>query len=436
MIRTSMIALVWGLAVFACGLTMPNRADASSLEDSLDTLAKEVIQYLTEKGIAKISVETFDGPRSGTGRLIANKLIEKLKANPGIAVVDGIDAQVQLRGRFSVNVGTSLPFVLLETGLFDSVTGSESKEFRQRITEAFDEALAETAGAIKKADAVDGKTDVPAEAKPTSGIPIDNPKDVGTIAAPTVDLTKAIEKAVPPGTKIEQVSTEVREKALDNRNKALQESLKKPAFASVTETIVAPAQDSPFRMQISVADSFSGPFEPFPILNRDGLAFSPFKEGQFYSVTIINQADFDVGVELTIDGINTLSFSEIPAFRESGKWVIPAGQAGTIRGFHVNNRFVDSFQVVAVPQGAIEEKLADPTRIGTITAAFHAAWKEGETPPKAAKIVGIPADLKTVRGPRIEAQSQSVTRVFCETALAFMSVRYVNPEPPSDLPVQ
>lgn len=190
-----------------------------------------------------------------------------------------------------------------------------------------------------------------------------------------------------------------------------------------------PDETSPFRIEILARPANGSEYLPVTIQDKSGLAFAPLQEGELYAVRIYNDADFDVGVELLIDGLNTLEFSEQPGFKETGKWVIRAHSSGTIKGYHVNNETVDAFQIAARPTGPVQDRLANPDRIGTVLAAFHVAWPEDQTPPLVARILGQSRNLLTIRGPRIEAPSDTVERVFCKTAVAFVGVRYLNPKP-------
>jgi len=66
-------------------------ASAGSLNDALQTVTEQVKTYLDEKGENAISIGTFSGPKTGTGRAIETDLSEAL-TKAGIEVVDELDA--------------------------------------------------------------------------------------------------------------------------------------------------------------------------------------------------------------------------------------------------------------------------------------------------------------------------------------------------------
>ncbi|MCA8998673.1 MAG: hypothetical protein KDA80_16860 [Planctomycetaceae bacterium] len=428
----SEIFRILAIALLLLGIGSTGRA--ADLKETLDILAEDVVAYMNENAKTKLSVDTFNGPRTGTGRTLSTGLIERLKTQGDLQVVDSeVDAQLVLRGDFTLEVNGTSPFVLLEVRLLNAENGAEQKEFRSRITESFEKDFDLAAKETGSAKISQGPEKDP-DGTPKAQVAITDDKAVTTLAGPTADTTEAIEKAVDPQKPLDQITESDRKLGLAARSKAISDSIKNPSFHQVSATIMSASEESKFHMQLNVSETFNRNLNAFPIVDKGGIAFAPFQEGQFYSVTIINQESFDIGVELLIDGVNSMAFSENAEFRDVGKWVIPAGRSGNILGYFINPGSVDAFQVSGKPIGPVEETLADQSKIGTITAAIYACWEEGDTPPRAAKIVGDPADLRTVRGPRISTNIQTVQRVFCETALAFMTVRYVNPDPPTDLP--
>ncbi|QDU40820.1 hypothetical protein Mal4_51820 [Maioricimonas rarisocia] len=435
-------------------------AHAASLEEVIEGITTQVASFLGSKNETAISIGAFDGPpTTGTGRKIASDLKQGLE-NAGLTITDNaLEASFELRGEFRQNLDGPFPIVALTVKLFDN-NGAEVTSFRDRFRETNRQRVADTKESLEQvaeqrreaaedattpetaettASATDDTTTATAEAA-TSAVsinddeaPIDNPDDVETLTSPTVDVTRPVEDALSgdaSGTEGDaEVSREQRQQAIAARDKALLDALANPKFHLDGESIVAASEESPFRVEVLAKPPGGSEYLPVAIQDKSGLAFAPLQEGELYAIRIYNDADFDVGVELTIDGLNTLAFSELPGFKETGKWVIRAHSSGTIKGYHVSNETVDTFQIAARPTGPVQDQLANPDRIGTVLAAFHVAWPEDQTPPLVARILGQSRDLVTVRGPRIDAPSETVQRVFCQTAVAFVGVRYLNPKP-------
>jgi len=454
------------LAVFVLTANAP--AHAASLDEVIGGITTQVSNFLRSKNESSISIGAFDGPpTTGTGRKIASDIKRHLEES-GLTITDNaLEANFELRGEFRQNLDGPFPIVALTVKLFDS-NGAEVTSFRDRfrestqtirqeardnldsVAQARSQAAEETAGETT-AQTPSEDTDEPTSPETTTGesnstqqaspavvikddeAPIDVSADVEKLTSPTVDVTRQVEQALGEGATVPEsdaeISRELRQKAIAARDKALLAALAKPKFHLDGESIVAADETSPFRIEILARPANGSEYLPVTIQDKSGLAFAPLQEGELYAVRIYNDADFDVGVELLIDGLNTLEFSEQPGFKETGKWVIRAHSSGTIKGYHVNNETVDAFQIAARPTGPVQDRLANPDRIGTVLAGFHVAWPEDQTPPLVARILGQSRNLLTIRGPRIEAPSDTVERVFCKTAVAFVGVRYLNPKP-------
>ena len=81
------------------------------------------------------------------------------------------------------------------------------------------------------------------------------------------------------------------------------------------------------------------------------------------------------------------------------------------------------------------EKLPGSTNIGTITAAFAAAWPKGSLPPddEAPVAKGGPSGDATGKGPAVDTTFTEVVREIGRLR-ASVSVRYTKDEDPKDLP--
>lgn len=384
---------------------------AASLEEVVDEYAEVIAKFLQERGQKSVAFDSFSGPRIGTGKSIATQLQDALKSK-GITIAEtDLDAEYVVRGSHSQLTDGAFAVVGVEVRLFSNKENVEEKTITRKVRLKFGQDIAK----IEEFRGEDAK------ATPQDSILISNSDQVEQLTAPSFDVSGA--------------------KSQNDKNAALQESLKHPGFQqfagsqSDVKSIVAANETSLFKMELLVdrpsADgSYDGIYEPLNIENRNGLAFAPFEKGDRYAVNLINESDFDVGVALEIDGINSMSLSEVSEFREVGKWVVPRKSQGRIKGYHLDNRQVASFLVDTDDRQESEvRKLAPPAKIGTVSAAFFAAWNEGEDPPPFAKSLGNLRSLVTTPGPRIDNPSDTVKKNFCQTSLARVTVRYSNPQP-------
>jgi hypothetical protein len=187
-----------------------------------------------------------------------------------------------------------------------------------------------------------------------------------------------------------------------------------PAVAVVGGAQIRTSAGSPFAMEILAING-----QPLPAASVGGQAFVEIPKGQSYLVRLINNSDQDVGVALTIDGINTLAFSQNKSFRDLGVWVIGAGRTGTIRGWHeIGNRSLQ-FTVTDIAN-APAAAFGASDQVGVITATFCAAFAAALPPSEV--IPGVKS-VGTGKGPPIEQPLQEVERAFGAVKEA-ISVRY------------
>ncbi|MBX3438003.1 MAG: hypothetical protein KF861_10970 [Planctomycetaceae bacterium] len=230
------------------------------------------------------------------------------------------------------------------------------------------------------------------------------------------------------------------------RDARLLDSIRTGGFHLVNPTTMAASSTSPYHIQVKVRRAGASNIEPLEIQSvSGGLAFCDLQEGDFYSIIVTNTAPHDVGLELMIDGVNSLYFSEIPEFTKTGKWLIRGTNnnggvpySARIDGWYRNPQSVYAFEVTAEPN-AVASEIGLPARIGTITATFYGAWVGNDVHPLEAKLLAELGSARgdrvgTSKGPQVDAQSTIVERHFGKFPLASVSIRYVNPEPPLNLP--
>jgi len=218
------------------------------------------------------------------------------------------------------------------------------------------------------------------------------------------------------------------------------EAADKPTFHGDV-TVVRAAKGSPFGVEVRTAPAKAVKtdekgnrlivdYAAQTPKNEEGYAFVPIQREQVYGVVLVNDADFDAGVQLRIDGLSMYSFSDAEFRDKTGKPVytyvnVQAKKSVIIRGWHVTNDQSDEFKVTEYAKSAAAElKSTAPT--GTITATFHAAWDPKGNPPddepKNPNDSSLSADA-TGRGARFDQKFVEVDRKV-GVARAVVSVRY------------
>jgi hypothetical protein len=233
---------------------------------------------------------------------------------------------------------------------------------------------------------------------------ITNEKEALAMIGGTVNLPTQVDEALKQqGAGLDQA-----------RAAAIEEARKEPAV-SVAGSRIAVSPQSPFAIEIL---DLTG--RPLLAASAEGQAFVEIPKGASYLVRLINDSDQDVGVALTIDGINSLAFSQNKSFRDLGMWVIGARTSGVVRGWHeVGNQsfqfnVMDIAKTPAAALGATEQ-------VGVITATFCAAF-ENNLPP-AELLPGLRDKVATGKGPPIEQPLREAVRLFGAVKEA-VSVRY------------
>jgi len=100
-------------------------------------------------------------------------------------------------------------------------------------------------------------------------------------------------------------------------------------------------------------------------------------------VRIVNDADYDVAVTFTIDGLNVFAFSEVRG--RNGKplyacVIVTKKSSVLVKGWHRDNEKSWEFLVAEYAKSAAAE-VRNVDGLGTITASFAAAWPKDGMPP-------------------------------------------------------
>ncbi len=374
------------LGLAACLLltfgVFPQPASARDLNDAIDGIVERVQKYLTDHGDTSVTIGNFAGPPSSSaGIRIKAALTERLTAaDVNVSKL----ARLEIRGTFASETNPT-PIVLIQAEMIDQ-TGATLGNFRERIS-------------------------------------VENVEDVVNLLGTTADLAATESTG----------ESETRVDTLEQRDAKLGDAINTPSFSLTGTTAVSASASSPYRVEIFLRDA--GTLTPVPVTDFSGFALVSLTKGQEYVITLHNASDIDVGVKLTIDGVNTFDFSENEAFRKLGIWMVPAGQVGTVDGWHITNTQSLAFLVTDIPDSATAKLQRETTAIGTINASFFPAWTGDDVPD--VEIIGkARGDIGTGLGTKIGSAYETVTRHFGATLLAAVSVRYEKPDPPVDLPTE
>lgn len=157
----------------------------------------------------------------------------------------------------------------------------------------------------------------------------------------------------------------------------IKEAIESPTAAISNGNELRSSKTSPYAIQLLVAGV------PREIKMEDKRPFVQIDKGETFKVRIINQSTINVSSTLTLDGINSFTFSEIrkadgkPKYRQ---WIIPPKQTFDVAGWHVNNSTAKEFKVTDFSESAAALVSSDG-QIGTISVVVRATWKKNEPEP-------------------------------------------------------
>ena len=192
----------------------------------------------------------------------------------------------------------------------------------------------------------------------------------------------------------------------EERNEEVHNKIKEPEF-NITNSIVVVDN---FGMEIGVMKGDT--FEARAVAVKNKVPFVELNHGERYTIRLYNNAEFDVGVMLTVDGVSTFRFSEIK--NESGDkkgesrfshWIVPAKKFVLISGWHKDMKQVYDFVITDVLNSAAGQ-LKVTGSIGVINAQFHAVTAGGEHNADEGKTRS--AEAATGKGPPRDAASKEV----------------------------
>lgn len=161
------------------------------------------------------------------------------------------------------------------------------------------------------------------------------------------------------------------EPEFDQRAHLLDRQLRGVQSGDLDEAKIRAEKGSPFAIEVLVGRQVRRP-------SVVGMhAYVGLAKDDVYQVNLINDAEFEVAVDLRIDGLSMFRFSEAKGLRYM---IVPPKSSVLIKGWHSSFSRAREFKITEYPDSAAAGVGQPVGDTGVITATFHAAWTG--TPPK------------------------------------------------------
>jgi len=183
-------------------------------------------------------------------------------------------------------------------------------------------------------------------------------------------------------------------------------------------TVIRARDGGQFGMEVLVKDS------PRPVSTVNGLAFVDLKQEDKCKIRLINDADYTVAVELTLDGLNSFHFSP----DKKNFWLVPPKNQLVIGGWQINEKDAEEFMIVPLAESAAA-KANSIGNVGVISAGFYRAYSEGETIPESddPEFIGHSPSVGFGTGATIDQQIRRVKVTIGANLRGLIPVRYSKP---------
>ncbi len=327
---------ILGLTLFALALVRSEPVFAkNTLLDATDEICADVKKFLDGQGKNKVRVGQFIGKGLEAGRASSSPLLkEALRISLEKQKIDVVDG----KAAFEV------------TGSFQAIEDEHTGRQAVILTVALDDGLGNE---VKFQGVSKGKAEK---------YYFENVPDVAKVLGITTYL--------PPNRSEKEQIIEIKDK------------VDKPA-CPLDGTRILAGKGAPFAVEILVAPETTekrkaSDYKVKQPKDQKGLAFVPIKRGEAYAVRLHNLSDYDVAVDLRLDGLNMYYFSEPRNAKGSRSYyyvVVGPKTHVDIRGWFVTLNDSDEFLVVPREKSVIAQANAgNPAEVGTITAIFHRAW--------------------------------------------------------------
>jgi hypothetical protein len=354
--RAGLIAIPLALlvATFARADTQPEVVTLKDFKKDLPKVAKKVLDIVAGEKQSVVAVGQFRGPAQheanfgpGIGELLSQAL-EDLKK--GVVVTKGAELSVQGSYAF-VDEPTDRTRVLVKLKI--EVINQQFERVKEFVAE------------------------------------LTNNADIAKILGLTVSLATD-----PDDPKFEK----------PERNREIKLRLGDPKV-TIDGPRIRAAAASKLAVEIRVkGEKDAGPSKPRDAKVVGGQAFVDIQRGEVYQVVIHNGGSRQVGVALTIDGLDAFTFSEVlnPKTKKHKytHYVVDAGKSATIVGWHLRDQPPDnysSFLVTEYGKGASARAgiaSSKEDKIGVLTVAFSLTLPAGDSRGNGETGFGPPISVK------------------------------------------
>ena len=162
------------------------------------------------------------------------------------------------------------------------------------------------------------------------------------------------------------------------RSEAFKQAMQKSA-ACVIGTLLRADPSSPYGVELVVKRGENWTGCPWERDDRES-PLAKLTTGDVIGIRLINDSNFAAAVNLTLDGINTLSTAREP---KSEYWLVPAKDQLIVKGWWISDSESRAFRLNERPESETNEPRFGPTHgQRMITAAFSAAWREDSDRPR------------------------------------------------------
>ncbi|MCA9228524.1 MAG: hypothetical protein KDA47_23065, partial [Planctomycetales bacterium] len=204
------------------------------------------------------------------------------------------------------------------------------------------------------------------------------------------------------------------------------EQAKRPA-TKVDAAEVRPAATSPFGMEVLVVNGNQVTSRPATLDTR-GRAFVELHKGEEYAVLLKNDADFEVAVDLAIDGVSAFALAEEAGLRRN-LFLVPAHGSYVVPGWFRSLTKTNAFVIGGYAQSVNKQVGGSCASVGKISARFRASWSDDASRPDDEPRAGAnakdtqPPGKATVLGRELQKNYQQVQREF-GVVRAVVNIRY------------
>ncbi|QDS90163.1 hypothetical protein EC9_43690 [Rosistilla ulvae] len=377
------LALVGLLSIAISSVASAASDDVTpTVREAMVKMSDEIARYIAADPDTKgqVAIGAFQGPSSsGAGARIVQSLRENLKSK--CEIVD-VGAAYTISGRFMGQKLDGQFVTIIEAEIGDAL-GNTVQKLRRKVVTAIEEGLA-------------------------------------FFGPSSVDLSAQSQAAKSDKPDSEQSKTD------STTAEILVSSIVKPEthLDANRKTRMNPADGSPYGLEIALKQA-DGKYRSLPITKSDGIATVDLKADQIYAVRLFNDSARPVGCRLTIDGINTFALSLDANYR--GKETIMELQPHAkflIKGWHHTGNLSHEFRISDYGDTPAS-KFGVFDGVGMLTATFFEA-----TAPQG---YAATREFATGIGDEVAMRYRDGQSKFGKP-IAAVSVRYVRPAPPTDLP--